>query len=499
MIRYDTSACGRRGIIGEFALACLAVGLLLSAGCKVGPDYRRPAAPVVDGWQDAGAETFTATADENHRWWSSFKDPTLDALIEKAYKQNLDLQSAAFRVLAARARAGIARGEFWPQIQEGRGEWSRVNTSERIGNPPPVDNFNAFSLGADVAWELDVWGLFRRSIESADAGVDASIATYDDVMVSLIGDVAATYVQLRTFQERLKYIQNNVDIQARSLKLAKVRFDNGAVTELDVQQATGVLANTQAQAPALTALIRQAKNRLCILLGMPPQDIEKLLGGNKAIPAAPPTVLVGVPAELLRRRPDIRRAEREAAAQSAIIGVAKADLFPHFSLLGTIGLEADQFGEMWDGGAAAGAIGSGFRWKILNYGRVMNNVRAQDASFQALVARYQQTVLRAAEEVENAMIGYLKATERVGYLTTSVQAALRSVQLSNIQYKDGAVDYTRVLDSQEALVRVQDELTATRGEVAINLVRLYRALGGGWQIRGDTDPTAVAATEDDKE
>jgi outer membrane protein TolC len=256
------------------------------------------------------------------------------------------------------------------------------------------------------------------------------------------------------------------------------------------------LANTQAQAPALAASIRQTTNRLCILLGLPPQDIEKLLGGVKPIPAAPPTVLVGVPAELLRRRPDIRRAEREAAAQSALIGVAKADLFPHVSLAGTIGLDADQFSGMWDGRSVAGAVGAGFRWKILNYGRVMNNVRAQDADFQVLVARYQQTVLRAAEEVESAMIGYLKAKERVTYLTTSVKAAVRSVQLANIQYKDGAVDYTRVLNSQETLVRAQDQLTATRGAVAISLVRMYRALGGGWQIHDVIEPKAVAAEKD---
>jgi outer membrane protein TolC len=272
------------------------------------------------------------------------------------------------------------------------------------------------------------------------------------------------------------------------------------VTELDVQQAKSLLGSTQALIPRLQASLRQAKNGLSILLGKLPGEVDQILGESKAIPTVPPEVGVGVPAELLRRRPDIRLAERQLATQSPRIGVAKADLYPHFVLFGSIGIRSSDaaltaagglsgstFSDLWDSDSIEFFGGPAFKWDILNYGRIKNRVRVQDARFQQLVANYQNTVLRAAQEVEDAMAAFLRTQEEAGFLSNSVAAAARSVELSLIQYREGLVDYQRVLDTQRFLAQDQDLLTATTGSVALNLVAIYKALGGGWQIRAGKD------------
>jgi NodT family efflux transporter outer membrane factor (OMF) lipoprotein len=303
---------------------------------------------------------------------------------------------------------------------------------------------------------------------------------------------------IRTFEERLAIARKNVEIQERSLNIADVRFRNGATTELDVQQAKTLLFNTQATIPALEAGLRQSQNALSILLGKPPGTIQKILGQEGKIPAPPTQVAVGIPADLLRRRPDVRGAELQAAAQSALIGVAKADFYPSVALLGSIGLSATEnssttasgnsgIGEWFTSSSLTYMGGPSVTWNIFNYGQISNNVRTQDARLQQLLVNYQNVVLQAAQEVEDSTVGFVRSQEQSRYLTESVTAALRSVDLAVIQYRDGAADYTRVLNTQQALIVQQDQSTVTRGDIARNLIAMYRALGGGWQMRAGRD------------
>jgi NodT family efflux transporter outer membrane factor (OMF) lipoprotein len=410
----------------------------------------------------------------------------LETLVATAYRQNPSLQAAGARVLEALARRGIAVGTLFPQVQQGFGAYQRADLSENRAIPAAVDGgFSDWQLGFDAAWELDVWGRLRRGIESADATVLASVASYDDVLVSLIAEVASNYVQLRTFEEGLAVTRANVAIQERSFEIADAKFRDGAVSQLDSLQAASLLEDTRSQIPGFEASVRQATNNLCILLGIPPRDLQDILGGEGPIPGAPPAVAVGVPADLLRRRPDVRRAERELAAQSAQIGIAKADLLPIFSLTGTIELAAEDFTDLFKGDSFEGFGGPSFRWAILNYGRISNNVRVQDARYQALIGEYEAAVLRAQAEAENAIAAFLGTTREVQHLAASVDAAARAVDVAVYQYREGATDYTRVLDTQQFLVTEEDRWVATRGRVALSLTALYKALGGGWQRRVD--------------
>lgn len=384
-------------------------------------------------------------------------------------------------------------------MQQARGGATYNTLSENAANTAVGDlNYWDFDAGFDAVWELDFWGKFRRGIESADASLLANMAAYDDFLVSLLSEVANAYVVIRTFEKRIQLAEENVALQERSLNITDVRFRNGATTELDVQQAKTLLRNTQALIPQLRAGYRQAKHALSTLLGMPPSELRNILGGPSEIPSAPSAVAAGIPAELLRRRPDIRRAELEAAAQSALIGVAKADLYPSFSLFGSLGLRSsdgtnatrtgdDGADELFEGDSLEFFGGPSFTWNIFNYGRIKNQVRVQDARFQQLIVNYQETVLRAAREVEDAMVGFLRAQETEEFLNASVVAASRSVDLALIQYRDGVADYQRVIDTQTSLVNQQDLWTQTRGDIVRNLIAMYKAMGGGWQKRKDKD------------
>jgi NodT family efflux transporter outer membrane factor (OMF) lipoprotein len=390
------------------------------------------------------------------------------------------------RVIEAQARRGIAIGQLFPQQQDAFGQATSNEISENRANraaPGLISDFDDWQVGFDATWELDMWGRFRRSIEATDAELLASVASYDDVLVSLIAEVARNYTLLRTLEGQLAVARDNVTIQRRSFEIADAKFKGGTVTELDSAQAASLLHDTEAQIPGLEANIRQTQNTLCILLGIPPQDLQPILGGARSIPNPPAEVAVGIPADLLRRRPDIRRAERLLASQSAQIGVAKADLFPRFALFGTISVAAQDFDDLFKSDSLENFGGPSFRWAILNYGRIQNNVRVQDARFQALIGDYENTVLQAQGEVENAIAAYLGAQRRVAFLTDSVRFAARAVELAEFQYREGAVDFTRVLNTQQFLVTEQDRLVFTQGSVALNLVAMYKALGGGWELR----------------
>lgn len=472
-------------------LTGLTVMAVLLSGCTtLGPDFKTPETPKPEKWLGADDEKVTKKTVEYSDWWTLFKDPVLNRLIETAYKQNPSLQIAGIRILEARTVLGIAIGSQFPQSQQLSGSYARIENSENAAPSnrfPPEQlktGFDNWVVGFDATWELDFWGRFRRNVESADAGLRGSIANYDDVLVTLTAEVANAYTTVRTFEERLELAKRNVVIQQRSLRIADVRFENGATTELDVRQAESLLHNTEALIPQLEAGRRQAKNALSILLGLPPSNLQDILGGGPGeIPAPPAEVAVGVPAQLLRRRPDIRSAELQAAAQSALIGVAQADLYPSLGIAGSLGLAAEDLGDLFNGGSLTGLIQPGFNWNIFNYGRLKNNVRVQDSRLQQLLVSYQNTVLNAYREVEDSLVSFLTGKERAGYLSQAVRAAERSVDLALIQYRDGTADYTRVLNTQDALVGQQDQLTATRGDVVTSLIAMYKALGGGWQLR----------------
>jgi NodT family efflux transporter outer membrane factor (OMF) lipoprotein len=482
----------------QFFPASLVIIILLFSGCAVGPDFVRPDAPSEEEWIDSDVPQIKTEPADLTDWWKVFNDPTLDSLIETAYEQNLPLHIAGLRIMEARAQLGVAIGNQYPQLQQVSGSGTAVQISDNAPNSSAADKFfYDYQLGFDAAWELDFWGRFRRGVESAQANYLASIAGYDDALVTLTAEVARTYVLISTFEERIVIAQANVDIQKRSLEIAEARFEGGLVTELDVQQAKALLNDTEATISRLKIGLRQSRHGLSILLGIPPGGLKDVLIESGTIPEAPAEVVVGIPADLLRRRPDIRTAELEAAAQSALIGVAKADLYPQFSLVGSIGLQSSEkggissnnanFSDLFDSDSITYFAGPSIQWPILNYGRITSSVRVQDARFQQLIVNYQNTVLNAYREVEDAMVGFLRSQEQVQYLADSVKASKRSVDLSLIQYREGVTDYQRVLDTQRFLTQEQDLYTAVNGEVALNLIALYKALGGGWQIREGKD------------
>ena len=458
-----------------------------SNGFKVGPNYCPPGANVAASWIDASDPHLRCGEHENACWWTAFGDPTLDQLVAEASQQNLTLKMAGCRILEARAECGIAEGNLFPQQQEATAQYARNAMSQNAYPfniiPLPRYYYNNWSAGFDAAWELDFWGGFRRAVEAADAHLDAQVAGYDNVLVLLQADVATNYIQMRAFEERLLLARKNVELQKETLRIVTLREQQGLVTELDVQQATANLGATESLIPILATGHRTAQNRLCILMAQPPHLLAQMIKSPASIPVPPQEVIVGIPGELLCRRPDVRQAEREAAAQSARSGIADAEYYPHIAITGTIGVEAEQLNQLFETSSLVGAIGPGIHWNILNYGRIRNNVRAQDARFQQAIFNYRDTVLRANEEVEDGIVAFLQEQERVKSLDKSTHAAARSVEIATLQYEKGMISYQPLLDSERALVLQQDALAESRGSVGTDLVAIYKALGGGWQAR----------------
>lgn len=468
------------------------IAFMVSGCSMVGPDFVQPEAPLLEDWMERQPAGVTTSPTGYSGWWRVFEDPILNQLIEKAYRQNLSLHEAGIRIFEARAQLGIAVGNLYPQQQSVSGDLTTNKLGAGANNLGIDSHFNAVSLGFDAAWEVDVWGKYRRSVQSGIANLSATVANYDNVLVSLTAEVARSYIVMRTLEERLVIAEENVTIQKKSLQIAEIRFNNGAVTELDVSQAKMLLGNTQALIPALKTVHRKTQNALATLLGVVPGKLKKILSKPAEIPVATETVVFDIPSNLLRRRPDIRLSELQLAAQSPQIGVAKADLYPHFYLFGSIGWSAsdavtasgqNSLGDIFSYKTLSWNAGPGFSWDFLNYGRIKNRVRVEDARFQQLVVSYKNTVLNAQREVEDAMVAYARSKEEQQFLEYSVTAARHSAELSMLQYREGAVDYQRVLDSQGYLASQEDRLTEVAGQVSTNLVATYKALGGGWQIR----------------
>jgi len=423
-------------------------------------------------------------------WWTHFDDPVLTQLIEHALAQNLTLRQAGLRVLRARALRGVAVGEIFPQTQIATGE---VGNNRLSANSPEGQGDRAFSnygLGLQAAWELDFWGRFRRAIESAAASLDASLADYDAALVLLTADVGSVYVAIRSLEEQLGFTRANVEAQQETLDLTKVRFEVGAVSELDVATAEAALANTRALVPRIEDSLQASTLALCVLLGRTPSTLSDELGPSGAVPSAPAEIALGVPADLLRRRPDVRSAERTVAALSAELGVATADLYPAFAIKGLTGFRATTAElatrspsphNLFDSSSFIGFIGLDMTWPILDYGRIRNNIRAADARLEEARTAYRNTVLQAAADVETGLSSFLRSRERAALLAESVTAAQRTVELSLIRYRQGASDFLRVSQAQVDLVERQNSLVIARSDVARGAIETFRALGGGWE------------------
>jgi NodT family efflux transporter outer membrane factor (OMF) lipoprotein len=475
---WKAKALLRKSLLAGFLITILA--LELTTGCAtVGPDYVPPESDMPDAWHQELTKGLSEGEAALQTWWTIFDDPVLNSLIDRAAEGNLDLRIAFARIQEARALRGVAAGRRVPDL-DGTGTAARSRVSEEIVPVLPNRTDNFFGIGLDASWEIDVWGRIRRSIESADAGLEASVENYHDVLIVLYADVASTYVDVRTLQERLRLARGNVDLQRQTVQLTKDRYEAEIASLLEVRQAELNLASTEAVIPTLNILLHRAIHRLGVLLGQHPGTLYEELATSAPVPIPPEQVIVGLPVDLLRQRPDIRRAERELAAQTARIGVATADLYPRFSLSGAFAFEATDLDDLFESGSEAWSFGPAFRWNLFDGGRVRGRIQAEEARTEQLLHLYENIVLLALEDVENAMVGYTQERERRDALARSVAASEESVDLVVTLYKTGLTDFQNVLDMQRALFQQQDLFAQSEGDAVNNLIRIYRALGGGW-------------------
>jgi len=475
-----------------FHLLIAAFHLAIFSGCnyKIGPEYESPDIDVAKDWLEKENKHVKNESGDFSNWWQLFKDPVLNQLILKAYQQNIPLRTIGLRILQSKAELGIAIGDFYPQKQGFDGELNEI--SSPLLKDLGLGNSLAYSrIGVMANWEIDFWGKFRRAIEAADAQLMASVASYDNALLTLIAEVATNYIQLRTLEKRLQIAENNVVIQSESVRIATSKFKGGSSTQRDVEQAKTILASTQSTVPILQSQIQQSKNVLCLLFSIPPEKLIQSLGDSSQIgkiPAPPVHVAVGIPTDLIRRRPDIRKAELDAVAESAKIGVTKASLYPAFSISGSFGFVASNstgssLSDMFGWGNNYYRFGPSVQWNLFNYGQLTNQVRAQDSKFEQMLLTYQQTVLRAQKDVEDSLIAFLMNQNSAEYLAESTAAAQRSLSLAQLQYTEGITDFTTVLTAEQELLKQQDNLAQTLGSISNNLVGVYRNLGGGWQLR----------------
>lgn len=436
-------------------------------------------------------------------WWSYFQDPVLNHLVVVMGSGNLTLKEAGQRIIEARARRGIAAGNLFPQSQTLDGSYSKARLSSNTANfftfPGVFDTDRSpenWSIGLSTAWELDFWGRYRRAIETADAVLDSTVAARDDVAVLLVAETAAAYVEIRTLDRRIGLAMKNLEIQRRTLELVKEKQTAGLASALDVAQAETNLGQTSAVPPQLEILRRQAHHRLCVLLGRSPEDLSQELGITGTIPKPPEQLCFGIPADLLRRRPDVRVAERELAAQSARIGVAQSDFYPHISLVGTIGYQAENFSQLGSSGSSAGIISPNFSWNILNYGRIKNNVAAEKAAFHRLAYAYRSAVLNAEREAEDAQVAYVYNFDRAESLQFGANGAKVAVDKALETYRVGSLDFNRLFLLQAELLRQQDLLAQTEGDIALSMIAMFKAVGGGWEsVRANCRPMPFVIEE----
>ena len=467
----------------------LALAMVLSVagtGCAVGPNYKRPQVAVPGQWTVAAARGTSTKPIEKGEWWSSFQDPELNSLIERAAAQNLDLKLALDRVDEARAARGVVRSGYFPSMDASASATRNrqrviAPVSQNSVNIVPVE-FNNFQGALGASWELDVFGGVRRGVQAASAEVAAAEENLGDVRVILFGDVGRVYAQLRGFQRRLEIANKNIKTQQDTRDLTKAREKAGLATELDVSRAAAQLESTKAVVPTLLSGIDISIHRLSILLGEEPGALRSELENASPIPAAAPDVEVGLPSDLLKRRPDIRRSEAQLAAATARIGEAKADLFPHFVLTGAAGRQASQLHDVTLGAGNFFSVGPGISLPLFTGGRIRSNIAVQDARQREALISYRSSVLNALEEVQNALVNYAQEQERRDRLNEAAQQSQLAVDLATEQYKAGLTDFLAVLDAQRELYADEDQAVQSQTSVATNVIALYRALGGGWNV-----------------
>ncbi|MGD1276520.1 MAG: efflux transporter outer membrane subunit [Tepidisphaeraceae bacterium] len=522
-----------------FSAALAAV--LTAAGCEVGPDYHPPQITVKSAYgEPIAAPSASAAPTALIQWWSAFHDPELDGLIQRAIKNNLDLKNAESRLRQARAQRGVVGSELFPTVntsggyQNARGSKNVTiplgafggaagpaatptvrpavvsaaaaqGGSASVASTPSVPlsplgqggfpgvETQLYQAGFDASWELDVFGGVRRSIEAADADTAAALEDRRDLLVSLVAEVARNYIDLRSAQRQMQIATDNLQSQQETLELTRSRYRAGFVTELDVAREAAQVATTAATLPALDASIRLYIHELGILLGQDPDALAAELTAAAPIPPAPPAVPLGVPADLLRRRPDIRRAERQLAAATARIGVATADLYPKFTLTGSFGLDSSKVHNLAEWSSRYFALNPGVTWPIFDAGKIRSNVAVQKELAQQAATNYQQTVLSALKEVEDALAAYRTEQLRRNALADAVDASQQAVSLARQQYQRGVVDFLVVLDTQRSLFETQMVLAQSDSAISTDLVALYKALGGGWELAAANAPTPPAA------
>ena len=453
------------------------IALAVAACAPLGPEFKEPAPDWIAGWQPglqgpAGSDLSAATL---HSWWARFNDPVLSDLVRKAREENPSLRVAGLRILESRALQGIAVGLNYPQVQQLNATGAAVQ--QRSGGSSQTVETGDISF--DLGWQLDFWGRFRRGLESADAAYFASLTNQQDVQVLLAAQVATLYYGYKTTLQRIEIAQNNVRLQKRSFDITERLFNEGQDSELDLQQAKSQYLATQATIPGLRLVLQQQRNALSAILGRAPNDVPELKAVNSQLPEMPLAGLQQIPANLLLRRPDVRTAAWSAAAQSAQIGIAEADLYPAISLFGSLG---------WSGNTIDGTdnvtsvgVGPSLSWNLFNYGRLKNNVRVQDARLQQGLEAYRGTVLNAAREIEDAANRIVQTSASQQILDQSLTAAERSLAIATRRYQEGYSEFQRVLDAQASTFTQSDRAIVNRGDHIAAIIALYQALGGGWQ------------------
>lgn len=459
-----------------------AMAMAVVGGCTVGPDYVRPEMTMPGEWgvtEAAGA----ADAATLQAWWMTFEDSVLTSLIARVDEGNPDLRSVLARIDESRALRAYAAGDNLP-VLDAVGSYTRSRSSANGLGILPGEH-SLYSAGFDAFWELDLFGRVRRSVESAQAALEQSVEDYRDVRVSLYAEAARNYMELRTAQARLAYAQANIAIQQKTLELTQNRLEAEIAPELDVAQARLILANTESEIPSLRIAESAAIHRLAVLTGTTPQSLREELGVPTGLPTGQTMPAAGLPAELLRRRPDIRSAERALAAQTARIGLAEATRYPSFSLSGTLGLQATHISDLGDWNSRAFGFGPDVRWNLFDGNRLKSLVHVEEARTRQLAAQYEATVLRAVEEVENALVGFVQEQQRAAALRRSVEAAQQSVEMVETLYRNGLTNFQNVLDVQRSLSQQQDRLAISEGLILQQTVAIYKALGGGWEENPD--------------
>lgn len=466
--------------------------LFLSA-CMVGPDYKEPNKNIAGHWlQTSKSSSVKEAPIHDANWWESFHDSTLTALINQGYQNNLTLQIAGARVLQTRAQLAKSVGALYPQQQAlaGNYTYNKVGGGELQHILPP--DFSSVALGFSASWELDFWGKYRRAIQANDASFLASLEAYDNALVSMTSDIASIYIAIRTYETLIQVTEQNIQLQKTSLAIAESHYKAGQNSLQDVEQAKTGLSEAIATLPNLISNLQHQKDLLAVLLGTTPDKVDRLLVKSQGIPQAPRTVAVGIPHEAIARRPDVHQARWEAISQSASIGAVKANLYPALSLSGTFSFSATNIGnsslnDLFNQSNQSMSAGPSFVWPILNYGQITNAVRTQDAVFEQALLKYRNVVLQAQQEVQDNITRYIEAQKAEHSLVDANGSATQSSKIALIRYKEGETDYTTVLDAEQQQLRVQTSLTNAKGEIPQSLVALYRALGGGWQIRDGND------------